>query len=315
MRDFAAAHRRLTNLVIGLFAIHIAVACSAAQFSGPTIELAASNANGQATFVVPLASGYWYDHGQSMSWDLDIPAELYDPTNGNYIGTIVTCGVNLQSGRSGSTVGQIQIDLGILCDAGAGDTTILANSPQIMRRTIPATYAQARATAQVTVSDLDGNFARATSADVPGDGMARFTMNGVYPTNGTTFSHLVGLVFAGAFGSSTGGQNDPPFGYRPVGFDVNSIGSRVSMRITQNDIAFISCRMDLPNPPPSVYACNGDVDLDGFIDLTDLSAVAASFGIDIDSPGYNFDADFNEDGIVNLNDLSPVLVGFGQECQ
>jgi len=95
---------------------------------------------------------------------------------------------------------------------------------------------------------------------------------------------------------------------------VNSLSTRISMRVTQNDIAFISCRNDLPSPPPEVYDCFGDVDLDGDIDLVDLSAALAAFGFDIDSPGYNFDADFNEDGVINLNDLSAVLVGFGTDC-
>lgn len=81
--------------------------------------------------------------------------------------------------------------------------------------------------------------------------------------------------------------------------------------------------MDLfkPGTPTSVTATGlpipggvntlGDVNGDGIVDLTDLSALLASFGLCTSDAGFNAAADFDGSGCVELSDLSILLANFG----
>jgi hypothetical protein len=60
--------------------------------------------------------------------------------------------------------------------------------------------------------------------------------------------------------------------------------------------------------------CSGDVDGDGFRDLSDLGALLASFGMSTGDPLYNPDADFDNDGDVDLGDLGELLAVFDIPC-
>ena len=55
----------------------------------------------------------------------------------------------------------------------------------------------------------------------------------------------------------------------------------------------------------------GDIDLDGDIDLGDLTALLASFGTCESDAAYNAIADSNGSGCVDLTDLTTLLAGFG----
>jgi len=62
---------------------------------------------------------------------------------------------------------------------------------------------------------------------------------------------------------------------------------------------------------PSV-GCAGDINLDGFVNLTDLSILLSNFGIGSGAtPG---DGDIDADGDVDLTDLSRLLAVFGTNC-
>ncbi len=56
----------------------------------------------------------------------------------------------------------------------------------------------------------------------------------------------------------------------------------------------------------------GDVNLDGAVNLTDLSLLLVAFGSSFGTPSYDPQADLNLDGTINLDDLSLLLVVFGQ---
>lgn len=55
----------------------------------------------------------------------------------------------------------------------------------------------------------------------------------------------------------------------------------------------------------------GDVNGDGFVDLTDLSLLLSAFGECAGDPAYNADADFDGSGCIELGDLTILLGNFG----
>ncbi len=61
-------------------------------------------------------------------------------------------------------------------------------------------------------------------------------------------------------------------------------------------------------------ACPEDVTGDGVVDSADLNALLASFGLDVNAPTFNPDADINRDGVIDSQDLNALLASFGQLC-
>jgi hypothetical protein len=58
--------------------------------------------------------------------------------------------------------------------------------------------------------------------------------------------------------------------------------------------------------------CEGDLDGDGDVDLTDLSQLLANYGM-TSGAAYE-DGDLDGDGDVDLTDLSQLLAVYGTEC-
>jgi hypothetical protein len=63
-------------------------------------------------------------------------------------------------------------------------------------------------------------------------------------------------------------------------------------------------------PPP----CPGDLNDDGFRNVTDFTLFAAAYGSQIGQPSYVPDADLNGDGFVNVTDFTQFAGFFGTEC-
>jgi hypothetical protein len=61
-------------------------------------------------------------------------------------------------------------------------------------------------------------------------------------------------------------------------------------------------------------ACPGDLNGDGFRNLTDFTMFAAAYGSQIGQPNYNPDADLNGDGFVNVTDFTLFAGFYGVPC-
>jgi hypothetical protein len=61
-------------------------------------------------------------------------------------------------------------------------------------------------------------------------------------------------------------------------------------------------------------ACDGDIDGDRDVDLSDLGALLASFGLEPDDPWYDVRADVDGDGDVDLSDLGALLAAYELPC-
>jgi len=64
----------------------------------------------------------------------------------------------------------------------------------------------------------------------------------------------------------------------------------------------------------AIYACIGDLNNDGFVDITDVLIPAIVFGSTPDQSDWNPVADVNGDYIVDTTDLDYVIADFGNIC-
>jgi hypothetical protein len=60
--------------------------------------------------------------------------------------------------------------------------------------------------------------------------------------------------------------------------------------------------------------CDGDIDGDRDVDLSDLGALLASFGLEPGDPWYDVRADVDGDGDVDLSDLGALLAAYELPC-
>ena len=97
--------------------------------------------------------------------------------------------------------------------------------------------------------------------------------------------------------------------FNPTILDVNTtiqIGSVRILNTTGNDIATLG-----PISKAISIHFTGDVNMDGRVDIRDISLVAKQFGTDTNSPNWKPVCDVNNDGKVNIKDISIVAKNFG----
>lgn len=89
----------------------------------------------------------------------------------------------------------------------------------------------------------------------------------------------------------------------------------ISLSVQQNGAPLtgvtITAASGTSYPTPT---CVGDLDGSGFVDLSDLAGLLASFGLSIGDPAFDPAADFNNSGTVDLSDLAGLLANFGTPC-
>lgn len=295
---------RAQFLAVAAWIVASAITSQADFLTGNVLELTVSSALGSAALSVRESQGAWNADRSQFRWTRSTSLPMVDPSNGALIGTLLNADVTVRA----STVSEISLSFAIV--SGSELTTVVAQTARTTFRRITQPFAVGRATASFTASDLNANGALLTALGTPGAGALRAHFNGVYP-GGPLFSQLVSIVFAGATGTATGTQNDPPFGYRTVGSLVDNINLRVGYTITPGDRSSCTTRFTLPDPP---LPCPGDVDLDRDVDVADLALLLGSYGESAGSPTYNINADFNDDGIVGLADLNTVLNNYLLPC-
>jgi hypothetical protein len=90
-----------------------------------------------------------------------------------------------------------------------------------------------------------------------------------------------------------------------------------SYTLVVNGLSADGFRSHVASLPLVVSGTPGDVNHDGSVDCSDVSAVRASFGRRVGQTGFNASADFNGDGFVNVLDLQFVVqhLPAGTTCQ
>lgn len=279
-------------------------AIAVGDISDVVLVCEATNGSGSASVAFRISEGTWDQNAQVYCLTREDPIDLFDPISHAWVASLlgVEMCVMLESAN------EIELTIGVV--SGLTNTTFHVHSPLVSFRTIPGRDSMGRAFASVTVTDLDGNFALAIANGGTGAGMCRGSYNGEYPS-GTVFSQLVNFVFASAFATVTGSQQDPPFGFRIIGDNVRDISLYQTFRVTPNDVAFVTMRMSIPEP---TARCNGDINIDYLVDLSDLSILLSTFGTAAGQPGYDIDADLDEDGVISVSDLTLLLAAFGTVC-
>lgn len=183
--------------------------------------------------------------------------------------------------------------------------------------------------------DFSLTSAVATSTVAPG-GTGSYTLN-VAPLNG--FTQNVSLSLAGsnvvpgstavpAATNLTGLPAASTATFSPSLVASGSVPSALSITTSPatppgsytlviNGISADSVRSHVATVPLVVTGTPGDVNGDGVVDCSDLSAVRAALGKSFGKAGYNPSADFNGDGFVNIQDLQFIVhqLPAGTTCQ
>lgn len=264
----------------------------------------ASNEAGSGSYAASFDDGVWDPEEQTFEWSLPEPIDLVDETTGEWVAYLTEAAVFVRAAQTF----EIRLDIGFW--SGESLTTLEVGSPLLtFESVVPASFAQGRADASLTVSDLFGDGATLIGLGPTGSGAYRAYYNS-YLDEGTRFSHLVGLISVGPGGTATGSQADPLVGFRSIDEDLIDISSEIAFTLTPNDLAYAVTAARFPEPP----VCEGDVTGDGVVDTADLGALLACFGACDGQPNFNPAADLVEDGCIDIDDLVVLLSAYGETC-
>ncbi|MBU0616285.1 MAG: hypothetical protein KKI02_01070, partial [Planctomycetes bacterium] len=275
-----------------------------AHISDTAFMIQASNDAGVGSYVATYSDGVWDPDDQTFEWSLPGQVELVDETTQQWVATLLNATIFVRA----TQLMEIELNVGVI--SGESLTTFAIGSPLLtFSSAVPASFAQGRADASLTVTDGLGDGATLTGLGPVGSGAYRSYYDG-YLDEGTRFSHLVGLISVGPGGSATGSQADPLVGCRPIGEDLYDASTEVAFTLTPVDLAYAVTRSRFPEPEP----CYGDANGDGVVDLSDLSLVLAIFGTCEGDPLFDPAADLQPDGCIDVGDLVVLLAVYGQIC-
>jgi hypothetical protein len=298
-RAFASA-----AVMVSLVAVAVGGAPTRAQVSQAVFTIQATNDSGSGSYVAAFDDGVWDSEEQTFDWALAGQVDLYDEDTSEWVASLLGATLFVRAAQ----IGEIELNIGVI--SGDSLTTFVVGSP-LMRfsSTIPETFAQGRATASLTLTDALGDGATLTGLGPVGSGIYRSYYNG-YLSDGTRFTHLVGLISVGPGGTATGSQSDPLAGFRPIGESVDDISAEIAFTLTPADLAFATTVVGVPEPEP----CFGDLNGDGVIDASDIGVLLAAYGACEGAPSYDPDVDLDESGCVDIDDLVMLLAVYGHEC-
>lgn len=292
------------TLKTALVVMVLLVAPTQAQVSEGIFTIEASNASGEGSYVASFEDGVWDPDEQTFTWNLAEQIELRDEVSAAWIASLVDATVFVRA----TQLGEIELNIGVI--SGESLTTFVIGSPLLCFSTlIPESFAQGRAIASVTVTDGLGDGATLTGLGSVGSGAYRAYYNG-YASQGTRFTHLVGLIAVGGFGTATGSQSDPMAGFRPIGESVEDMSSEIAFTLTPLDLAFATTMFGIPQPEP----CYGDINGDGVIDSIDLGELLAAYGTCEGDPYYDAAVDLDQSGCVGFSDMVILLGIYGESC-
>ncbi len=267
------------------------------------LRVRASNVVGTGVLRIDLSQGTWDPEGRTYVWSLDQPMPVLDPETGLEVATLLNGQLEIQN------EGRVRSSLNVSLLGGPDETRVEIIMPGASFIPLTAAEAEFRASAAVTVADADGNGAHVTAVGPPGAGVYKSFVHEVDESE-QLFSELVNSVVVGPNGTATGSQNDPPFGYRPVGFAVDELRAEIAFEVSGNDLAQVMTSIGSPN----TGRCPGDLNGDEVRDLSDLNVILTRFGVCDDSPSFAPAADLHPDGCINLDDLALMLRVFGVSC-
>lgn len=285
-----------------------ALLSGSAYAAGPSVVFRAEamNIEGDGVVEVSFEQGEFDPGSGTYHYSQSDPVDVVSEANGQVVATITGVELWLETG----TMNAIDLSFGVL--AGSATTTFVIESPIIRHRTVPASESQGRASSWITITDLNNNFAMLQGLGTPGTGAYTSYYNIDDAGEGTRFTNLIGFLYAGQGATVSGGQMDPPTGFRNIPGIVHSSHAQIAFTITPGDEVSVTSLMEVPG---RVRQCTADVDADWDVDLADLAALLRSFGSDESDQEYSLDADLDLDGIVDLTDLTLLLSVFGSTCQ
>jgi hypothetical protein len=275
-----------------------------AQLSNAVFTIQAANDSGTGSYVATYEDGTWDPEDQTFEWSLPGELELVDEVTEQWVASLIDATVFVRV----SQLGEIELNAGVI--SGESLTTFVIGSPLLtFSSVIPASFAQGRADASLTVTDGLGDGATLTGLGPVGSGAYRSYYNG-YLSEGVRFSHLVGLISVGGGGSATGSQADPLVGFRPIDADVCDVSTEIAFTLTPVDLAYAVTRSRFPEPEP----CYGDANGSGVVDSADLALLLRAFGTCDGNALFNPAVDLDSNGCIEVDDLVLLLSVYGETC-
>jgi hypothetical protein len=289
--------------VLAILVSLLAGAHAQADVSETLLSVTAASPSGVCSYSIDADEGQWDPNTQELTWYLATPVDFFDPNSGQLVASLTSGFLRVRATQD------CLVDLDLAVQAGPSDTAFIITSPLVSFDTVPAAYAEARATATFTVTHLSGPYACLIGLEGDGTGAFRVYHNG-YAADGIRFTHLVGAVCVDGGGVAEGTQFDPASGFRPVGADVWGVSTEIAFTLTAGDYASATTITDMPEPEP----CPGDLFVDGFVDSVDLAEFLGHYGTSVGDAGYDPAADLNHNGSVDLADLAELMSLYGSSC-
>lgn len=291
----AFSSRTMKSLMVGLLASSVAHA----GISRVVLELQVSDTSGaSASWSIDVGVGQRDAATDSYDWILAQPVPIEDIARGEVVATMVDCSLSVEG---------TNIDVNFTLQAGSRDTTAVLTTGLLEFGGVEDSDQQlGRATAAISVTDLNGDSALLRGLGTPGTGAFRARFN----DGATRFTTLVSQVFVGAFSTAAGFQNDPAVGYRPVNSTtVLSMDSELAFSLTKFDLASATTTFDFIGPRQFQLFNDGDMNCDAIFGINDIAGFVTAL-IDRDSyptvyPDCLADlADVDGDQFVSVGDIS-----------